>query len=688
MFYSQHVLTKKGPLAKIWLAAHMQTKLTKAMVFSTDIRNAVDSILQPPIPMALRLTSNLLLGIVRILHRKSKYLLQESSDAMTKLKLTFRPHAADATTKAPFNSITLNPQTVDALQAPNLDLDLLPQRKQVPRAAFLAQDRDITIDEFAGGLAGGMLDAFALEPEMVRDADLADAEPLLFTPSRMTQRNNLGTPISTGSGKSVEVLRAGEAEERDPVLSGAKDGETTPAPQEPVEAPEDDFSEPPVPMGGLTPDRTPSRPSGGERSLGANTPLEIGAGRISGDQLMIADDETVDVAKQLVVTQEGEDGVPATQEGTQTQDGAQTQDDMEIDVTQTQDATQTQTQTQEADSQQPIEPIEDVEAADVAPNPPRRRKRKATVLMDYDATELSATAFRACLMDTSDLIRQPTQRRRIHAPAVRYEEALALPTRQFAPELRALFADCFRMNDIVVASPISDAELEERGKQDEAEGGQEEEAEKAREGDELEEETPDGEAVGEGGEEMVLKVPEADLPIPDAELPAMQEMEDDRRDTLTPVAPPPEDDAFDMPPSIEAPSLDRATDSQHEHSESVVIASQAEQLDHGTGKDSLLREVADTAAQVDGADVDYVTEATVSARTRKMQDVIVNHLVDEEFGFSSLVREDNRRTAARCFYELLNLSGKKAVQLRQDGAYGDIFVKPIQPTFDSIRGEG
>lgn len=37
MFYSQYILTKRGPLAKIWLAAHMQNKLTKAMVFSIDL---------------------------------------------------------------------------------------------------------------------------------------------------------------------------------------------------------------------------------------------------------------------------------------------------------------------------------------------------------------------------------------------------------------------------------------------------------------------------------------------------------------------------------------------------------------------------------------------------------------------------------------------------------------------------
>ena len=41
MFYSVGVLAKKGPLGKIWLAAHWDRKLTKAQVFEEDIGTAV-----------------------------------------------------------------------------------------------------------------------------------------------------------------------------------------------------------------------------------------------------------------------------------------------------------------------------------------------------------------------------------------------------------------------------------------------------------------------------------------------------------------------------------------------------------------------------------------------------------------------------------------------------------------------
>lgn len=38
MFYSHTLLAKKGPLAKVWLAAHIEKKLNRAMIQQTDIK--------------------------------------------------------------------------------------------------------------------------------------------------------------------------------------------------------------------------------------------------------------------------------------------------------------------------------------------------------------------------------------------------------------------------------------------------------------------------------------------------------------------------------------------------------------------------------------------------------------------------------------------------------------------------
>lgn len=53
MFYAHFVLTKKGPLARIWLAAHWDKKLTKAHVFETNIDSSVEAIMKPKVTCSL-----------------------------------------------------------------------------------------------------------------------------------------------------------------------------------------------------------------------------------------------------------------------------------------------------------------------------------------------------------------------------------------------------------------------------------------------------------------------------------------------------------------------------------------------------------------------------------------------------------------------------------------------------------
>ncbi|KAL0382589.1 UNVERIFIED_CONTAM: Sister chromatid cohesion 1 protein 4 [Sesamum calycinum] len=105
MFYSQFILAKKGPLGTIWIAAHLERKLRKKS----------DSILSPDVPIALRLSSHLLVGVVRIYSKKVNYLFDDCSEALLKIKQAFRSAAVDLPpekSKAPYHSITL-PETFD-----------------------------------------------------------------------------------------------------------------------------------------------------------------------------------------------------------------------------------------------------------------------------------------------------------------------------------------------------------------------------------------------------------------------------------------------------------------------------------------------------------------------------------------------------------------------------------------------
>uniref|UniRef100_A0AC34RCR8 Double-strand-break repair protein rad21 n=1 Tax=Panagrolaimus sp. JU765 TaxID=591449 RepID=A0AC34RCR8_9BILA len=87
MFYAQFVLSKKGPLAKIWLAAHWEKKLSKAQIFETDVSEAVEEIMKPKVKMALRTTGHLLLGIVRIYSRRAKYVFEDVNAAYLKVTM-------------------------------------------------------------------------------------------------------------------------------------------------------------------------------------------------------------------------------------------------------------------------------------------------------------------------------------------------------------------------------------------------------------------------------------------------------------------------------------------------------------------------------------------------------------------------------------------------------------------------
>ncbi|KAG5376745.1 hypothetical protein IGI04_041341 [Brassica rapa subsp. trilocularis] len=112
---SEFILAKKGPLGTIWIAAHLERKLRKNQVADTDIGVSVDSILFPEAPIALRLSSHLLLGVVRIYSKKVNYLFDDCSEALLKVKQAFRSAAVDLPPEestAPYHSITL-PETFD-----------------------------------------------------------------------------------------------------------------------------------------------------------------------------------------------------------------------------------------------------------------------------------------------------------------------------------------------------------------------------------------------------------------------------------------------------------------------------------------------------------------------------------------------------------------------------------------------
>ena len=88
MFYSETLLSKTKPLARVWLSANLERKLSKTHILQSNIETSVDAIVgQDQAPMALRLSGQLLLGVVRIYSRKARYLLEDCNEALMKIKM-------------------------------------------------------------------------------------------------------------------------------------------------------------------------------------------------------------------------------------------------------------------------------------------------------------------------------------------------------------------------------------------------------------------------------------------------------------------------------------------------------------------------------------------------------------------------------------------------------------------------
>jgi len=189
MFYAHFVLAKKGPLARIWLAAHWDKKLTKAHVYETNIESSVEGIMQPKVKMALRTSGHLLLGVVRIYSRKAKYLLADCNEAFVKIKMAFRPGMVDLPEdkrEAAMNAITL-PDVFHDFDTAMPDLDDVDIDAQFTMNQTRAEE--ITMREDYGNITlttgddgfGDSMDNLDLDPgspEMLRDA---------------TQNENFGT---------------------------------------------------------------------------------------------------------------------------------------------------------------------------------------------------------------------------------------------------------------------------------------------------------------------------------------------------------------------------------------------------------------------------------------------------------------------------------------------------------------
>ncbi|KAM3258965.1 hypothetical protein ACQJBY_050622 [Aegilops geniculata] len=113
MFYSHSVLARKSPLGTVWIAAHLERKaINRTQIDGVDVCSYAESIMDPEVPIALRLSAHLLLGLVRIYSWKVNHLFQDCNRMLSAIR------------------------TAAALAPARPDIDLPPDADRAPFAAI------------------------------------------------------------------------------------------------------------------------------------------------------------------------------------------------------------------------------------------------------------------------------------------------------------------------------------------------------------------------------------------------------------------------------------------------------------------------------------------------------------------------------------------------------------------------
>lgn len=226
MFYSVQLLAKKGPLGTVWIAGHLDKRLKRNQIYETNISSSVDSIINPEAPLALRLSGQLLLGVVRIYSRKINYLYSDCNDALVKIKQAFKAADVDLPSEgviAPMHAITLpdNFNRLDfGLDGPEFTLEMDDEGGPVTvsygrRESFVLADdmsdffntqHSIDDEQFeAGGeeLRRHFSMDGAMEPEKLRAAPSAEAQRQAPEPL-FTGASDMGDDMMSQAGALPE----------------------------------------------------------------------------------------------------------------------------------------------------------------------------------------------------------------------------------------------------------------------------------------------------------------------------------------------------------------------------------------------------------------------------------------------------------------------------------------------------
>ena len=90
MFFSHELLSRRTALGQVWLVAYSRRRLTRRVASGVSVVGTCDAVLAPTAPMALRMSSILMSGIVLLYQRQQHFLLEDFASFIARVKAAVR----------------------------------------------------------------------------------------------------------------------------------------------------------------------------------------------------------------------------------------------------------------------------------------------------------------------------------------------------------------------------------------------------------------------------------------------------------------------------------------------------------------------------------------------------------------------------------------------------------------------
>lgn len=620
-------------MARIWLAAHWDKKLTKAHVFETNIEGSVEAIIEPKVKLALRTSGHLLLGVVRIYSRKAKYLLADCNEAFVKIKMAFRPGVVDLpeeNREAAVATITL-PETFHDFDTTMADLNDIDVQAQF--SVNQSRREEITMREDLGNITlvgddgfGDM--GFDGGTNIIQDAHMDDT---LYVKNPDSSALLLEDPTAQGKGpvdKPMDIDFNAQTTGND--FGDGMDFEG------PAGVDDDDDSDNDDNFGG-----------GVDHDLfGENFGVEAGG---------LFEEPPVPEVLPAAAGAEGD--------ATQNKEGDKTKDVFSSgETTVLPEQTVVPDQTTLIPNEAEAFALEPIDVTSIGTE--RKAKRKRKLVID-DQKGIASETMKLQLSDTSDItttldLAPPTKKLMHWKETGGVEKLFALPGRSMCSKhMRKMFSKN------LVTKPMKDEEVER-------EAQLELEQEQQRTAPAADESIP----VPEMARDQSTAFEEHLEPPSLAEEPSLRELEPERpsiadSSTLSRLA----DDSIaprtpmtrsrvQMEEPPELPPLQREIESEEEDVDDIFndMPPEPDQASLGAPEDA------------EGAEDQE--ERRWNKRTQQMMHILSRHIIEPQdtTTFKTLVGRNNRKQVASKFYTFLVLKKMQAIEVQQNEPYGDITI--------------